>query len=48
MGYYLCKELHAARAKLIVTDIDGAKVKRVVDEFGAHGVEHDSIFGVQR
>src|SRR5687768_13783992 len=47
VGYYLCKELHNAKAKLIVTDIDGAKVKRVVDEFGAKAVEHDSIFGVQ-
>src|SRR6187397_1195042 len=35
VGYYLCKELHAAHARLIVTDIDASPVKRVVDEFGA-------------
>src|SRR5687768_15680860 len=47
VGYYLCKELHNARAKLIVTDIDASKVRRVVEEFGAQAVEHDSIFGVK-
>jgi leucine dehydrogenase len=47
VGYYLCKELHQAGAKLIVTDLDASKVKRVVDEFGAKAVEHDSIFGVK-
>ena len=47
VGYYLSKELHAARAKMIVTDIDASRVKRVVDEFGATPVEHDSIFGVK-
>ena len=46
VGYYLCKELHAAHAKLIVTDIDTSRVKRVVDEFGAKAVDHDTIFGV--
>jgi leucine dehydrogenase len=47
VGYYLCKELSAARAKLIVTDIDASRVKRVVDDFGAQAVEHDTIFGVK-
>ena len=47
VGYYLCKELNAARAKLIVTDIDTSRVKRVVDDFGAQAVEHDTIFGVK-
>jgi leucine dehydrogenase len=47
VGYYLCKELHAAHAKLIVTDIDASRVKRVVDEFGAQAVEHDAIFGTK-
>ena len=47
VGYYLCKELHAAKARLIVTDIDASKVKRVVDDFGAKAVEHDAIFGAQ-
>jgi len=47
VGYYLCKELNAARAKLIVTDIDASRVKRVVDDFKAQAVEHDTIFGVK-
>ena len=47
VGYYLCKELSAAHARLIVTDIDASRVKRVVDEFGAQAVEHDAIFGTK-
>ncbi|MEO6444554.1 MAG: Glu/Leu/Phe/Val dehydrogenase dimerization domain-containing protein [Gemmatimonadaceae bacterium] len=47
VGYYLCKELHAHEAKLIVTDIDAARIKRVVDECGARAVELDAIYGVQ-
>jgi len=47
VGYYLCKELHAHDAKLIVTDIDPARIKRVVDECGARAVELDAIYGVQ-
>ncbi|GMV10538.1 MAG: leucine dehydrogenase [Gemmatimonadota bacterium] len=47
VGYYLCKELHAHEAKLIVTDIDAARVKRVVDECGARAVDLDAIYSVQ-
>ncbi len=47
VGSYLCKELHQAGATLIVTDIDAGRVKRIVDDFGAKAVEHDSIFGVK-
>lgn len=47
VGYYLCKELHAHEAKLVVTDIDASRVKRVVDECGARAVELDSIYSVQ-
>ena len=47
VGYYLAKELHEAGAKLIVTDIDAERVKRVVDEFGARAVAPDEIYGVQ-
>ena len=47
VGYYLAKELHEAGAKLIVTDIDPERVKRVVDEFGARAVSPDEIYGVQ-
>jgi leucine dehydrogenase len=46
VGYFLAKELHEAGAKLVVTDIDGERVKRVVSEFGARGVGTDEIYGV--
>ncbi|HEX8726351.1 MAG TPA: Glu/Leu/Phe/Val dehydrogenase [Gemmatimonadaceae bacterium] len=44
VGYYLARELHDAGAKLIVTDIDAERVKRVVSEFGARAVEADDIY----
>jgi len=47
VGYYLAKELHEAGAKLVVSDIDADRVKRVVSEFGARGVSSDEIYGVQ-
>jgi leucine dehydrogenase len=47
VGYYLAKELHEAGAALIVTDIDGDRVKRVVAEFNARPVASDEIYGVQ-
>jgi len=47
VGYYLAKELHNAGAELIVTDIDEDKIRKVVREFGAEGVEHDDIYGVE-
>ncbi len=47
VGYYLCKELHAHAANLIVTDIDAVRVKRVVDECGAQAVESEAIYSVQ-
>ncbi|HWH53564.1 MAG TPA: Glu/Leu/Phe/Val dehydrogenase [Gemmatimonadaceae bacterium] len=47
VGYYLAKELHEAGAKLIVTDIDAERVKRVVNEFGARAVSSDEIYGAQ-
>ena len=45
VGYYLAKELHEAGAKLIVTDIDADRIKRVVTEFGARAVGTDEIYG---
>jgi len=45
VGYYLARELHGAGAKLIVTDLDAGRVKRVVEEFGATAVSPDEIFG---
>jgi leucine dehydrogenase len=47
VGYYLAKELSAAGAKLVVTDIDADRVKRVVSEFGATAVKPDEIYGVK-
>jgi leucine dehydrogenase len=45
VGYYLCHELHAAGARTFITDIDAARVKRCVDEFGSWAVEPDAIYG---
>jgi leucine dehydrogenase len=47
VGYYLAKELHESGAKLVVTDIDADRVKRVVSEFGARAVTSDEIYAVQ-
>jgi leucine dehydrogenase len=44
VGYYVCKELTAAGAKLIVTDIDAARIKRTVDECRATPVAPDDIY----
>ena len=45
VGYFLAKELHEAGAKLVVTDIDADRVKRVVTEFGARAVAPEAIYG---
>jgi leucine dehydrogenase len=47
VGYYLAKELHEAGAKLIVTDIDADRVKRVANEFGARAVGAEEIYSAQ-
>jgi leucine dehydrogenase len=47
VGYFLAKELHEAGAKLVVTDIDAERVKRVVNEFGARAIKPDEIYGVK-
>jgi leucine dehydrogenase len=44
VGYYLCKYLADEGAKLIVTDIDDERVKRVVREFDAQPVTPDQIY----
>ena len=46
VGYHLCEDLRAEGARLTVTDIDGDRVQRVVDAFGAETVETDAIFDV--
>lgn len=47
VGYYLCKELHGAGAKLTVADVDALKAERAQREFGASIVSLDEIFGVK-
>ena len=47
VGYYLAKELHEDGARIIATDIDPARVRRVVDDFGATGVGPDQIYAVE-
>jgi leucine dehydrogenase len=46
VGYYLCKELHAAGAKLSVADVDPLKAERAEREFGATIVPLDRIFEI--
>src|SRR5450631_3464053 len=47
VGYHLCKELHAAGAKITVADVDALKAERAQREMGATVVSLDEIFGVQ-
>jgi len=44
VGYYLCQNLAAEGAQLIVTDIDQERVQRVVQEFGARAVGLNEIY----
>jgi leucine dehydrogenase len=46
VGYHVCKYLAGEGATLIVTDIDDARVQRVVRDFGAQAVGPDDIYGV--
>ena len=47
VGHYLARELRAAGARLVVTDIDRARVRLVVEETGATAVEPEAIYGVE-
>jgi leucine dehydrogenase len=47
VGTYLCRELHAAGAKLIVTDIRPERVQKVVDETGAKAVSGEEIYSAK-
>ena len=46
VAYYLCQHLKTENARLIVTDIDQEKVKRVVEETGAEAVAAEAIYDV--
>ncbi|MEO7112645.1 MAG: Glu/Leu/Phe/Val dehydrogenase dimerization domain-containing protein [Polyangiaceae bacterium] len=43
VGYHLCKELHAAGAKISVADVDPLKAERATRDFGAEVVALESI-----
>ncbi|HEU4509716.1 MAG TPA: Glu/Leu/Phe/Val dehydrogenase [Pyrinomonadaceae bacterium] len=47
VGYNLAKLLHAAGAKLVVSDVQESSVSRVVDECGAEAVQPAEIFSVR-
>lgn len=47
VGYFLAQELHKAKAKLIVADVDSEKVRRVVSDFGATSAAPKQICFVQ-
>lgn len=47
VGYHLCRELHAAGAKLTVADIDPLKAERAQREFEANVVPIERIFDVE-
>ena len=47
VGYFLAKELHVAGAKLILTDVDGERVERIMDECGAERAAPDEIYAVE-
>jgi leucine dehydrogenase len=47
VGYYLCKELHEAGAKLVVADIRKEAVDRIVTEFGATATTDAEVYGAK-
>ncbi len=47
VGTYLCRELVAAGATLIVSDIRADRVKLAVEEFGAKAVDGDEIYSAK-
>ncbi len=47
VGYHLCKELHAAGAKLSIADVDPLKSERAQREFKASIVPLDEIFQIE-
>lgn len=47
VGYFLAGELARVGARLIVTDVDAAKVKRVVDDHGATAVSPEEIYSAE-
>ena len=46
VGYFLAEELARVGAKLVVADVDPAKVKRVVDDHGATSIPPEEIYSI--
>jgi leucine dehydrogenase len=46
VGYFLAGELARVGAKLVVSDVDAVKVKKLVDEYGAVAVAPEEIYAV--
>lgn len=44
VAYHLCRHLHAEGVRIVVTDIDPEKVRRVVAETGAEAVAPEAIY----
>jgi leucine dehydrogenase len=47
VAFYLCRHLKEEGARMVVTDIDQTKVRRVVEEMGAEAVSPDAIYDVR-
>ncbi|WP_050763427.1 Glu/Leu/Phe/Val dehydrogenase dimerization domain-containing protein [Roseibium sp. TrichSKD4] len=47
VGYDLARQLHQAGAKLVVSDINDANVRRAVEEFSATAVEPDKAYAAE-
>ena len=47
VGWHVCSRLHEGGAKLIVSDIDAARVERAVSEFGATACAAEAVLSVE-
>jgi leucine dehydrogenase len=47
VGYYLAEYLQKEGVKLIIADIEEARQKRIIEEFGAISVHPDKIYSVE-
>jgi leucine dehydrogenase len=47
VGYHLASSLDTAGASLVVTDVDQARVERVVQKFGARATNTEDIYGIE-
>lgn len=47
VAFYLCRHLKEEGARMVVTDIDQTRMRRVVEEMGAEAVAPDAIYDVR-